>query len=93
MTYLFTSEAVSEGHPDKVCDALSDTIVDLYLSHDPNARTAIETLATTNQVIIAGETSSTIDISYEQIEAAVRQTVKDIGYDQTGSRHYVWLCQ
>lgn len=84
MTYLFTSEAVSEGHPDKVCDALSDTIVDLYLSHDPNARTAIETLATTNQVIIAGETSSTIDISYEQIEAAVRQTVKDIGYDQTG---------
>lgn len=84
MTYLFTSEAVSEGHPDKVCDALSDTIVDLYLSHDKNARTAIETLATTNQVIIAGETSSAVDISHEQIEAAVRQTVKNIGYDQTG---------
>ncbi len=84
MTYLFTSEAVSEGHPDKVCDAISDSIVDLYLNYDNKARTAIETLATTNQVIISGETSSTVAVSHEQIENAVRQTIKNIGYDQKG---------
>lgn len=84
MTYLFTSEAVSEGHPDKVCDAISDAIVDLYLSYDNQARTAIETLATTNQVIISGETSSSISVSQEQIENTVRQTIKNIGYDQEG---------
>ena len=84
MTYLFTSEAVSEGHPDKVCDAISDAIVDLYLSYDKQARTAIETLATTNQVIISGETSSSTSISHEQIENCVRQTVKNIGYEQDG---------
>lgn len=84
MTYLFTSEAVSEGHPDKVCDAISDAIVDLYLSYDNKARTAIETLATTNQVIISGETSSSISVSHEQIENAVRQTIKNIGYNQEG---------
>ena len=84
MTYLFTSEAVSEGHPDKVCDAISDAIVDLYLSYDNKARTAIETLATTNQVIISGETSSTFAITQEQIESTIRQTIKNIGYDQNG---------
>ena len=84
MSYLFTSEAVSEGHPDKVCDAVSDAIVDLYLSRDAKARTAIETLATTNQVVIAGETSSTIPVSHEEVEEAVRRTVKNIGYDQEG---------
>ncbi len=84
MTYLFTSEAVSEGHPDKVCDAISDAIVDLYLAVDNKARTAIETLATTNQVIISGETSSVVSVSHEQIENAVRQTIKHIGYDQAG---------
>ena len=84
MTYLFSSEAVSEGHPDKVCDAISDAIVDLHLNHDKKARTAIETLATTNQVIISGETSSNISISHEQIENTVRQTVKNIGYEQEG---------
>lgn len=84
MSYLFTSEAVSEGHPDKVCDAISDTIVDLYLSRDAKARTAIETLATTNRVIIAGETSSAVPVSEEDIENSVRQTVKNIGYDQKG---------
>ncbi len=84
MTYLFTSEAVSEGHPDKVCDAISDAIVDLYLTYDKQARTAIETLATTNQVIISGETSSTVSVSHEQIENTVRQTIKNIGYDQEG---------
>ena len=84
MSYLFTSEAVSEGHPDKVCDALSDAVVDLYLTRDAKARTAIETLATTNQVVIAGETSSAIPVSHEEIEDIVRQTVKNIGYDQDG---------
>ena len=84
MTYLFTSEAVSEGHPDKVCDAISDAIVDLYLNYDKQARTAIETLATTNQVIISGETSSSTSISHEQIKNCVRQTVKNIGYEQDG---------
>ena len=84
MTYLFTSEAVSEGHPDKVCDAISDSIVDLYLNYDKQARTAIETLATTNQVIISGETSSSFSISHEQIENCIRQTVKNIGYEQDG---------
>lgn len=84
MTYLFTSEAVSEGHPDKVCDAVSDAVVDLYLNYDNQARTAIETLATTNQVIISGETSSSVSVSQEQIENTVRQTIKNIGYDQEG---------
>ena len=84
MSYFFTSEAVSEGHPDKICDAISDAVVDLYLRQDPSARTAIETLATTNRVIISGETSSSAAISLEQIESTVRQTVRDIGYDQAG---------
>ena len=84
MSFLFTSESVSEGHPDKLCDAISDAIVDLYLSYDKQARTAIETMATTNQVIIAGETSSSIPVSHEQIETTVRQTIKKIGYDQAG---------
>ena len=84
MTYLFSSESVSEGHPDKVCDAVSDAVVDLFLSQDPKARTAIETLATTNQVIISGETSSALPVSHEQIENTVRQTIKNIGYEQDG---------
>lgn len=87
MTHLFTSEAVSEGHPDKVCDAVSDAIVDLYLSHDRHARTAVETLATTNRVIISGETSSSTDITPEQIETTIRRTIKDIGYDQ---KNFSW---
>ena len=84
MSYLFSSESVSEGHPDKICDAISDAIVDLYLSKDPKSRTAIETLATTNQVIIAGETSSGFPISHEEIEHTVRQTIKSIGYEHAG---------
>lgn len=87
MTHLFTSEAVSEGHPDKVCDAVSDAVVDLYLSHDKCARTAVETLATTNRVIISGETSSNTNITPEQIESTIRQTIKNIGYDQ---KNFSW---
>lgn len=84
MTYLFTSEAVSEGHPDKVCDAISDAVVDLYLTRDSKARTAIETLATTDRVIISGETASKSPVSQSEIESTVRQTIKNIGYNQEG---------
>lgn len=84
MKKLFTSEAVSEGHPDKVCDQISDAVVDLYLSRDPQARTAIETMATTNRVIIAGETSCCEYIRKEEIEETVRRTIQKIGYDQKG---------
>lgn len=84
MQAYFTSESVSEGHPDKVCDQISDAIVDLYLQQDNNSRTAIETMATTNRVIIAGETSCNEYISAEQIEQTVRETIRRIGYDQKG---------
>lgn len=82
--YLFTSESVSEGHPDKVCDRISDAITDLYLSKDSNARTAVETLATTNRVIISGETGSNAVILPEDITDTVRKTIREIGYAQKG---------
>ncbi len=84
MSVLFTSESVSAGHPDKVCDAISDVLLDLHLQKDTKARTAIETLATTDQVIIAGETYSSALPADEEIELAIRQVVKNIGYEQTG---------
>lgn len=84
MHNFFTSEAVSEGHPDKLCDQISDAVVDLYLAADNQSRTAIETLATTNRVIIAGETSCNEYISSDQIEEIVRNTIRQIGYDQKG---------
>lgn len=84
MKYLFTSESVSEGHPDKVCDQISDTILDTYLQHDKFARVALETMATTNRVIIAGETRSNADIPANIIEEAIRNCIKKIGYDQAG---------
>ena len=87
MSYIFTSESVSEGHPDKLCDRISDAIADLYLSKDNNARTAIETLATTNRVIISGETSSNAFISKEEIEDVVRKSIKDVGYNQ---KNFSW---
>ncbi len=82
--YLFTSESVSAGHPDKVCDQISDLIVDLHLEQDPHARLAIETLATTNRVIIAGEYRSKATISDEEIETAIRELIAEIGYEQKG---------
>ncbi len=85
--YIFTSESVSEGHPDKVADQISDTILDLFLEQDENARVAVETLVTTNKVVLAGECSSTANISKQDIEKAVRETVKKIGYTQDGF-HY-----
>ena len=83
MSYLFTSESVSEGHPDKVCDNISDSLTDLYLKKHPNSRTAVEVMATTNNVIIAGETSCPEPVSKEEIEHTVRGVIKSIGYSQT----------
>ncbi len=81
--YLFTSESVSEGHPDKVCDRISDMVVDSYLSRDPFSRVACETLTTTNKVVLAGETRGP-KIEKEEIINKVRDCIKDIGYDQKG---------
>ena len=81
--YLFTSESVSEGHPDKVCDRISDMVVDAYLSKDPVSRVACETLTTTNKVILAGETRGP-KIDKEELINKVRSCIKDIGYDQKG---------
>jgi S-adenosylmethionine synthetase len=92
-SYLFTSESVSEGHPDKVADQISDAIVDLFLSKDPEARVACETMTTTNRVVLAGEIRGTGIMDREgnwapgireEIEAAVRRTVREIGYEQAG---------
>ncbi|NJC35243.1 S-adenosylmethionine synthetase [Sphingomonas jejuensis] len=91
--FLFTSESVSEGHPDKVADQISDAVVDLFLSKDPEARVACETLTTTNRVVLAGEIrakgvfdaqSGWADGALDEIERAVRNTVKRIGYEQDG---------
>jgi len=82
-TWLFTSESVSEGHPDKVCDRISDTILDAFLAEDPNARVACETLTTTNHVTVAGEVRGPQKV-LESVEDLVRAAVKDIGYEQDG---------
>ncbi|MEA2998731.1 MAG: S-adenosylmethionine synthetase [Sphingomonadales bacterium] len=91
-SYLFTSESVSEGHPDKVADQISDAIVDLFLSKDPEARIACETLTTTQLVVLAGEircrgiyeNGEWAPGAQEEIEATVRETVRRIGYEQEG---------
>ncbi|MEO0061452.1 MAG: hypothetical protein RLZZ08_12 [Pseudomonadota bacterium] len=91
-SYLFTSESVSEGHPDKVADQISDSIVDLFLSKDPEARIACETLTTTQLVVLAGEirckgvyeNGQWAAGAQEEIEATVRKTVREIGYEQDG---------
>ncbi|MEL7468163.1 MAG: methionine adenosyltransferase [Pseudomonadota bacterium] len=84
--YLFTSESVSEGHPDKVCDQISDTMIDLILSREPEARVAVETAATTNKVVLMGEvkTSPEQSVRDEEFIEAARSTIKDIGYMQKG---------
>ena len=90
MSYLFTSESVSEGHPDKVCDRVSDTVLDLFLKYEPEARVACETLATTNRVVLAGEVRATdvkLDQIMAEIEPAVRAAVSDIGYEQESFHH------
>jgi len=82
-SYLFTSESVSEGHPDKVCDRISDMVVDTYLSKDPFSRVGCETLTTTNKVVLAGETRGP-EIKKDDLVQKVRNCIKDIGYEQKG---------
>jgi S-adenosylmethionine synthetase len=81
--FLFTSESVSEGHPDKVSDRISDMVVDTYLSNDPYSRVACETLTTTNKVVLAGEVRGP-KINNDELISKVRNCIKDIGYDQEG---------
>ena len=81
--YFFTSESVSEGHPDKVCDRISDMVVDTYLSSEPQSRVACETLTTTNKVVLAGEVRGP-DVKKDDLIEKVRNCIKDIGYDQEG---------
>src|SRR5438067_13724257 len=92
-SYLFTSESVSEGHPDKVADQISDAIVDLFLSKDPEARVACETMSTTNRVFLAGELRGEGSMDQdgnwapavrEEFEEAVRRVVRRIGYEEQG---------
>ncbi|MCJ2082732.1 methionine adenosyltransferase [Methylobacterium sp. J-090] len=82
--YLFTSESVSEGHPDKVCDRISDTVVDAYIAAMPEARLGVETLATTNRIVIAGEVRGPDSVTFEHLTELTREAVRDIGYEQSG---------
>ncbi|NNE85666.1 MAG: methionine adenosyltransferase [Alphaproteobacteria bacterium] len=82
--YLFTSESVSEGHPDKVCDRISDAVVDAFLTADPHSRVAVETLTTTNRVVMAGEVRGPQSVDAAQMESIARAAVRDIGYEQDG---------
>jgi S-adenosylmethionine synthetase len=86
-SYLFTSESVSEGHPDKVCDRISDAIVDTYLAADPDSRVAVETLTTTNKVVLAGEVRCAGSVSKDQLIEVARRAIKEIGYEQDGFHH------
>jgi S-adenosylmethionine synthetase len=83
-SYLFTSESVSEGHPDKVCDRISDSVVDAFLAADPESRVAVETLCTTNRVVLAGEVRGPKSVTPEVMVEGARQAIKDIGYEQDG---------
>src|SRR5690349_12311245 len=83
-SYLFTSESVSEGHPDKVCDRISDSVVDAFLAADPESRVAVETLCTTNRVVMAGEVRGPKSVTHDIMKECARQAIKDIGYDQAG---------
>jgi S-adenosylmethionine synthetase len=82
--YLFTSESVAEGHPDKVSDRISDAVVDTFLGADPQARVACETLCTTNRIVLAGEVRGPASITPAMLEEVARAAVKDIGYEQDG---------
>jgi len=82
--FLFTSESVSEGHPDKVADRISDTVLDAFLAADPQARVACETLVTTNRVVLAGETRGPDTVTHEELAHLTRLAIRDIGYDQSG---------
>lgn len=82
--YLFTSESVSEGHPDKVCDKISDAVLDAFLAAEPHSRVAVETLVTTQKIVLAGEVRGPESVTAEVIEDTARRAVKDIGYEQDG---------
>ena len=87
VNFIFTSESVSEGHPDKICDQISDLVVDLYMKADKNSRVACETLATTNRVILSGEVKinqNHQEVNNEIIDKKIREKIKDIGYEQDG---------
>jgi len=82
--YLFTSESVAEGHPDKICDRISDSIVDAFLTADPESRVAVETLTTTNRVVLAGEVRGPASIDGPHMAEIARASIRDIGYEQEG---------
>jgi len=82
--YVFTSESVSEGHPDKVCDRVSDAIVDAFLTEDPFSRVAVETLCTTNFIVLAGEVRGPDTLTHDRFRDIARQAIRDIGYEQHG---------
>jgi S-adenosylmethionine synthetase len=82
--YVFASESVAEGHPDKICDRISDSIVDAFMAADPSSRVAAETLATTNRIVIAGEVRGPAEITPERIEQLAREAVRQVGYEQDG---------
>src|SRR5256714_11374133 len=86
--FVFTSESVSEGHPDKICDRISDAVVDTYLTADPQARCGVETLVTTNRVVLAGETRGPKSITGEQLIEVARKAIREIGYEQ---ENFHWL--
>jgi S-adenosylmethionine synthetase len=83
MSYLFTSESVSEGHPDKVADQISDALLDHFLAFDPNSKVAIETLVTTGQVVVAGEVKSE---TYVEVQEVARKVIQKIGYTKAEYR-------
>jgi S-adenosylmethionine synthetase len=83
-SYIFTSESVSEGHPDKVCDRISDSVLDTFLARQSDARVAVETLTTTNLIVLAGEVRPDNLVSHDEMESIARAAVKDIGYEQDG---------
>jgi S-adenosylmethionine synthetase len=87
--FLFTSESVGEGHPDKVCDRISDAIVDLFLTHDPHSRLGVETMTTTNRIVLAGEVRGPDLITPREMEHAAREAVREVGYAQKGF-HWQW---
>nr|NP_001259791.1 S-adenosylmethionine synthetase, isoform L [Drosophila melanogaster]AGB92328.1 S-adenosylmethionine synthetase, isoform L [Drosophila melanogaster] len=88
-TFLFTSESVGEGHPDKMCDQISDAILDAHLKQDPNAKVACETVAKTGMILLCGEITSKAVVDYQKV---VRETVQHIGYDDSSKGYHVWIC-
>src|SRR5215470_7396305 len=80
--FVFTSESVSEGHPDKICDRISDAVVDTYLAAEPQARCGVETLVTTNKVVLAGEVRGPASITKDQLIDVARKAIREIGYEQ-----------